>query len=57
MTSPITPGPGRRVLSIDRPDDVQSGLHPLGAPSADLMDRARVGWEHFTASRGEQPHV
>lgn len=54
MTSLISSRCARSVLSIDTPDDVRAGVRTLGEPSADLLDRARVGWEHFTAS-GEDP--
>jgi hypothetical protein len=44
----------RSVLSADTPDGYPAewGTQGLGLPSADLLERARVGWEHFT---GEEP--
>lgn len=53
MTSPITPGCDRGVLSLDHPDDTPNGMHPVGAPSAALLDRAMVGWERFLGSSPE----
>ncbi|MCX5381143.1 hypothetical protein [Streptomyces sp. NBC_00091] len=50
MTSP-TP---RGVLSLDVPDSPGVGLAALLEPSADLLDRARVGWEHFLLSASSE---
>lgn len=47
MTSHTTHGSTRGVLSIDIPDHAGSGP---GAPSAELLDRALVGWERFTGA-------
>ncbi|MBT2542114.1 hypothetical protein J7E99_15705 [Streptomyces sp. ISL-44] len=47
MTSRTMPRCTRRVLSLDTPDDARAGIHAVGTPSPDLLDRALVGWEHF----------
>lgn len=46
----------RGVLCIDTPDrpGPSPGLVEVREPSADLLDRALVGWERFLAS-GEEP--
>ncbi|MEU4731168.1 MULTISPECIES: hypothetical protein [unclassified Streptomyces] len=54
MTSPTTPRCTHGVLSLDTPDDVLSGVRTMGEPSAELLDRARVGWERFTGADEEQ---
>ncbi|MEU9716536.1 hypothetical protein [Streptomyces sp. NPDC047976] len=46
MTSSLT----RDVLSLDTPDG--TGTAPLSLPSADLLARAQVGWEHFLLGMG-----
>ncbi|WP_326587379.1 hypothetical protein [Streptomyces sp. NBC_01294] len=51
MTSPTLRG----VWSITTPDTAGSGLHAVGEPSAELLDRALVGWEHFTSTTDEKP--
>ncbi|MFG2877421.1 hypothetical protein ACGFYU_20915 [Streptomyces sp. NPDC048337] len=43
----------RGVLCIDTPDDPSPGLTPVPEPSADLLDRARVGWERFIGADEE----
>ncbi|MFD9338341.1 hypothetical protein ACFWBF_28670 [Streptomyces sp. NPDC060028] len=45
----------RGVVGIDTPDGYPAawGTRVLGEPSAELLGRARVGWEHFTGSREE----
>ncbi|MCJ1678112.1 hypothetical protein MTF65_12300 [Streptomyces sp. APSN-46.1] len=35
------------MLSIDTPDDPSARVAPVVEPSADLLDRALVGWERF----------
>ncbi|MFE3581301.1 hypothetical protein [Streptomyces vinaceus] len=56
MTSPPHGCP-RHVLGIDTPDGYAHGRGPVtasvGRPSADLLDRALIGWERFTGSRRE----
>ncbi|AZM91423.1 hypothetical protein [Streptomyces sp. W1SF4] len=47
---PTTDRASRDVLSLDTPDDTTMGLAALPLPSADLLDRARAGWERFTGS-------
>ncbi|MFD7262069.1 hypothetical protein [Streptomyces sp. NPDC059874] len=37
----------RGVLSIDTSDNSIHGLLAVREPSADLLDRALVGWERF----------
>ncbi len=37
------------VSDVETKDTCQMGLMPQG-PSADLLDRAMVGWEHFLKS-------
>lgn len=49
MSSPTTPRCTHGVLSLDTPDRVPWGTLPVGEPSADLLDRALVGWELFRA--------
>ncbi|GAA0314558.1 hypothetical protein GCM10010302_62140 [Streptomyces polychromogenes] len=49
MPSPIPRG----VLSLDTPDAPATGTAPLTLPTADLLDRARVGWEHFMSTSPE----
>ncbi|WP_185911033.1 hypothetical protein [Streptomyces sp. WAC07149] len=48
MTSPLP----RNVLSLDTPDG--AGTAPLSLPSADLLARAQVGWEHFLLGMGSE---
>ncbi|MGW0392469.1 hypothetical protein ACWDYJ_16545 [Streptomyces sp. NPDC003042] len=50
MTSRIVHSCARNVLSIDTPDSVRWGVLTVGEPSAELLDRALVGWEHFTGA-------
>ncbi len=50
MTSP-TP---RNVLSLDTPDSAGFGLAAITQPSAELLDRALVGFERFTATTQAQ---
>lgn len=38
----------RGVLCIDTPDAPWAGLTAVSEPSAELLDRALVGWERFT---------
>ncbi|WP_162688723.1 MULTISPECIES: hypothetical protein [unclassified Streptomyces] len=40
-------------LCIDTPDYPAAGTATVHLPSADLLDRAAVGWEQFTASMSE----
>ncbi|MFC9293466.1 hypothetical protein ACFTWH_04285 [Streptomyces sp. NPDC057011] len=40
----------RGVLCIDTPDDPWAGPTVVSEPSAELLDRALVGWEHFIGS-------
>ncbi|MER5482904.1 hypothetical protein ABT024_06770 [Streptomyces sp. NPDC002812] len=49
MTSPTPHHP----LCLDTPDYPAAGTATLHLPSADLLDRAAVGWEHFAASMGK----
>ncbi|MFB6576497.1 MULTISPECIES: hypothetical protein [unclassified Streptomyces] len=51
MTSP-TP---RDVWSLDTPDSSGLGFAAVRQPSPDLLDRARVGWERFNGTTGEEP--
>ncbi|EFL20155.1 predicted protein [Streptomyces sp. C] len=48
LTSPLP----RNVLSLDTPDG--AGTAPLSLPSADLLARAQVGWEHFLLGMGSE---
>jgi hypothetical protein len=50
MTSGPTPHCAHGVRSIDTPDDTPSGVRAVGEPSAELLDRALVGWERFTGT-------
>lgn len=43
----------RDVPGIDRPDDPSVRESFLVEPSADLLDRAHVGWERFLDSCSE----
>ncbi|MEU6755781.1 hypothetical protein [Streptomyces sp. NPDC046685] len=54
MTSPTTPRCTHDVLSLDTPDDIPWGVRTVGDPSAELLDRARIGWERFTGADEEQ---
>ncbi|MEU6756986.1 hypothetical protein [Streptomyces sp. NPDC046685] len=54
MTSRTTHRCTHDVLSLDTPDDVPSGVRAVREPSAELLDRARVGWERFTGTHEEQ---
>lgn len=40
----------RGVMSLDNPDAQASTTAPLALPSADLLDRARIGWERFLST-------
>ncbi|MFB6614027.1 hypothetical protein ACIGFK_36785 [Streptomyces sp. NPDC085524] len=41
------------VLSIDTPDNPIHGLLAVHEPSAELLDRALVGWERFIGNAEE----
>ncbi|MFD4244483.1 hypothetical protein ACFWP3_23240 [Streptomyces sp. NPDC058525] len=51
MTSPAPRG----VLSLDTPDGMSAGMVAVCPPSADLLDRALVGFERFAAAVEAQP--
>ncbi|MFJ3876857.1 hypothetical protein ACIPW5_05305 [Streptomyces sp. NPDC090077] len=55
MTGRIIRSCTRDVLGIDTPDDPHQWLAPVHEPSADLLDRAQVGWERFLGSAMEAP--
>lgn len=40
----------RNVLSIDTPDNPSARVASVVEPSAELLDRALVGWELFLGS-------
>ncbi|MFE2323571.1 hypothetical protein ACFXD5_06555 [Streptomyces sp. NPDC059385] len=43
----------RRVLAIETPDEPVTDLLAVSGPSAELLDRALVGWERFLGSTQE----
>ncbi|MCX5016553.1 hypothetical protein OG765_37150 [Streptomyces sp. NBC_00555] len=54
MTSSTPHSCTRRVLSIDTPDNPVPGPFAVCEPSAELLDRALVGWERFIG-KAEEP--
>ncbi|MCX5381369.1 hypothetical protein [Streptomyces sp. NBC_00091] len=52
MTGPMR-SCARDVLSIETPDDPLAGVAAVAEPSADLLDRARRGWERFLGTCSE----
>ncbi|MEU6756709.1 hypothetical protein [Streptomyces sp. NPDC046685] len=57
MTSHIVQSCARNVWGIDSPEALGLGTRAVGEPSAELLDRAMVGWERFTGADEEQPDV
>lgn len=57
MTSSTPHSCTRRVLSIDTPDNPVPGLFAVCEPSAELLDRALVGWERFIGKAEELSDV
>lgn len=53
MTSRLTRMYARGVLCIDTPDSPGPDPAEAREPSAELLDRALVGWERFLVSAGE----
>ncbi|MEU9233090.1 hypothetical protein [Streptomyces subrutilus] len=47
MTSRTVPHCAHGVLSLDIPDRLAVGVLARHEPSAELLDRALVGWERF----------
>lgn len=47
MTSRTMPHCTHGVLSADTPDGIAQGVLTVREPSAELLDRALVGWERF----------
>ncbi|MBT2542547.1 hypothetical protein J7E99_17945 [Streptomyces sp. ISL-44] len=47
MTSRTMPYCAHGVLSADTPDSLARGVLTVREPSAELLDRAFVGWERF----------
>ncbi|MFG2879638.1 hypothetical protein ACGFYU_32285 [Streptomyces sp. NPDC048337] len=50
---PVDTSAAREVLSIDIADTPSVRVAALVEPSADLLDRAHVGWEHFLSTQEE----
>ncbi len=55
MTGRIIRSCTRDVLGIDTPDDPREQMARVPAPSAELLDRARMGWERFLGVLEEAP--
>lgn len=55
MTSRIMRSCARDLLGIDTPDDPLVAVASVGGPSAELLDRARSGWERFLADASAVP--